>query len=619
MPIRVLAPDVVDKIAAGEVLERPANLLKELIENSLDAGADEIDVEFGAGGREVVVRDNGGGMSVEDLKLSMVRHATSKIQQSEDLFKLGSFGFRGEALASIAAVSRMSVTSRQGKQAYRVESEFGKISDPVAVAGAPGTEVRVSELFGNVPARLRFMKSDAAEHGQIKTTLKALALANEGVGFRVRSRGELVFHWPKGQTFQARASDVLQMPNLYFGQANVEGITAEVLASSPQDTQNVNRNMWHFVQGRWVQDRSLNAAVMEAYRNLLMHGEYPAVVVRLRLAPEEVDVNVHPTKAQVKFREPQNAFRATRRALREVLEQAPWLGPMNPAIESGADKDLTSFAEPDTSTLSFQAPEFERTQYSKKAFPLAQVREAVTNYASPEYLKQKTVSASATDTATASGAATATDTATATVAANGQPATGFRWSSLQILGQLNHTYIIAQASDAMYLVDQHAAHERVMFERLMNSFKAGRMDVQNLLLPLVVDLSSEETELLHAHRAEVERLGLSVERMGPESIAVQAIPSLVSEGAVSGALQKLAYELAHTSDDSAFERAVGDIFATMACHSVIRAGQSLSTEQMQSLLAQMDEYPLSSFCPHGRPVFVKRRFADIEREFGRIV
>jgi len=589
MPIQVLAPDVVDKIAAGEVLERPANLIKELIENSLDAGADQIEVEFDGGGREVSVYDNGAGIAKGELALALVRHATSKITQSEDLYRLNSFGFRGEALSSVAAVSKMTMTSRSrsSSEAFRVESDFGVVSEPAAVSAREGTEVRVSELFANVPARLRFLKSEAAEHGQIKTTLKALALANEHVGFRARSRGELLFHWSKDQPWVDRACQILHVKKLYEAQGESGGMRVHALISSPQETMNVNRNMWFFVQGRWIQDRSLTAAVMEAYRNLLMHGEYPAVALRLELPPEEVDVNVHPTKAQVKFRDSQAVFRLVCRTLRETLEKAPWLHVQGVAPVAPPPAAGDPLFVPDTATMRFEAPEFERTQYSTKAFPLAQVREAVKS---------------------AYAAVPAPDSAQV-----------FRWGDMQVVGQLNHTYIMAQTAEAFYMVDQHAAHERVVFERLMESFRSGRIEVQNLLLPMVFDLSAEEVEALVAHQFSIEKMGLSLERMGPESVAVQAIPTMVSESSVSEALQKLAYEIIDHGDSLAWEKVVADIFASMACHSVIRAGQSQSVEQMKSLLAQMDEFPLSSFCPHGRPVFVKRTFSEIEREFGRIV
>lgn len=608
MSIRVLKPDVVGKIAAGEVLERPANLIKELVENSLDAGADSIEVEFDSGGREVLVTDNGGGIPREELALALERHATSKISDSEDIYRLNSFGFRGEALASIAAVSQLSLTSRVrgSKQGFRLNSEYGLLGDATPVSAREGTEIRIRSLFENVPARLRFMKSEAAEHGQINTTLKAMALAHESVGFKARSRGELVFNWPKGQTFKERALQILQTKALYEGSGTLGDVKVEVLVSSPQETLNVNRGIWLFVQGRWIQDKSLNVAVMEAYRNLLMHGEYPSAVIRITMPPSEVDVNVHPTKAQVKFRDNQTMFRAVSRAVREVLEKSPWLGPaaghavagdsMSPEI-TGAE--LAAFHEPSQYTPSFSAPEFERTQYATKAFPLSQVREVLKAYSSPPV----------------GGLGDGVSRAES----SSQPVIAFRWADLQVIGQLNQTYIVAQSNAGLYLVDQHAAHERVVFERLMTSFQAGRIEIQQLLLPLVFDFTAEEVEALIQQREAIEKMGLSIERMGPESVAVQAIPTVVSESAVSEALQKLAHEIVTNGASLAWEKIVGDIFASMACHSVIRAGQSQSAEQMKSLLAQMDEYPLSSFCPHGRPVFIKRGFGEIEREFGRIV
>lgn len=601
MNIRVLSPEVVDKIAAGEVLERPANLIKELVENSLDAGSDQIEVSFDAGGRDVYVQDNGKGIDVEDLPLAVQRHATSKITEAEDLFALHSFGFRGEALASISAVSRMSLTSRTRQQSdgYRIQGAFGVFSAAQQIAAREGTEVRISELFENVPARLRFLKSEAAEHGQIKNVLKALALANEGVGFKIRSRGEMIFHWPKGQSFGERATEVLQAKALYEGECTVDGVHAHVLVSSPEETMNVNRNMWFFAQGRWIQDRSLSAAVMEGYRNTLMHGEYPTAVVRITLAPEDVDVNVHPTKAQVKFKDPQKVFRATCHAVRSVLEKSPWLGALPAQVTSPA----FTWSPPPTQSevqenLKFSAPEIERTQYSQKAFPLAAVKAAVKSY--------QPASSSSLEALGPEAPSAPVDS-------------GFAWGRLQLLGQMNHTYLLAQSDDAFYLIDQHAAHERVVFEKLMNSYKSGKIDIQNLLLPMVFDFSQEEVEALNGQREKIERLGLTLERMGPESIAVQAIPSVIGEGSVSEALRKMAVEIVEHGDSHSFEKSVGDIFASMACHSVVRAGQALSEEQMRSLLVQMDEYPLSSFCPHGRPVFIKRRFTEIEREFGRIV
>ena len=652
MAIEILGSDVVGQIAAGEVLERPANLIKELVENSLDAGADHIEIEFSKGGRDVTVKDNGLGMPAPDLRLALTRFATSKIQQTSDIYKLSSFGFRGEALASVAAVSEMSLTSRTpgASPGARVESRFGQMDDPVEAASDQGTEIRVRELFRNVPARLSFMKSEAAESSQIKLTIKALALANEHVSFRIRQNSELLFYFPAEEDLVRRAISVLGCGPLYRGEATVDGVTAEVVVGSPHDTARVNRNLWFFVQGRWVQDRALGAAVMEGYRNLLMHGEYPTAVVRITCAPEEVDVNVHPTKAQVRFREPSRAFRATCRAVREILEQAPWRegesgltnlndGPKprssatarsgsesSSATRSGSDSPSAIRSVPllpsatrsnsaASATPSFPGREFSRSQFATKSFALDEVRAAVNSLKEPsaEYdLGFKGLAPSpenASDTA---------DAATAPVTSVTPVASGFSWGGLQIVGQVNQTYIVAQNGESMYLVDQHAAHERVVFERLRRDFADGRMEVQNLLFPLVFDFAEEEVEALHQHRQEIARLGLHVERCGPASLAVTAIPALVKEAAIARALESLGAGYRQNGGSLALERAINDIFASMACHSVIRAGQSQSPSQMQSLLAQMDEFPLSDFCPHGRPVSTRTKFRDLDREFGRI-
>lgn len=589
MKIQVLNPEVVDQIAAGEVLERPANMVKELLENSLDAGADEIEIEFNSGGREVAITDNGSGMAPGDLSLALQRHATSKIKSSDDLYRLNTFGFRGEALASLAAVSRLTLTSRAPGQnlASQVHADFGQLSDLAEASAAVGTQVRVRDLFENVPARLRFLKSEGAEASQIRTTIKAMALAHENVGFRVRHRGELVFHWPKGQSFAQRAHSVLAVKKLFLGFAEDAGSKVEVLLTAPNETFQANRNVWLFAQGRWIQDRSISAAVIEGYRNLLMHGEYPCAVVRLQVPPEEIDVNVHPAKAQVKFADSQKIFRLVRRAVRDVLERAPWLEEVRPTVGATALHEPLPPDLGEQSTLPFDGPEFSQTHYNTKVFPLAEVRESVAEYRLAPIV--------------------------------GSAPSAFKWSDLHVIGQAHQTYIVAQSGESFYLVDQHAAHERVVFERLMSDFRKGRLEVQNLLLPLAFDLDDAEVDALMPRQEFLAKLGFSIERLGPSTVGFTTLPSLISESAVQQGIKKMAHELVTNDDDSALERVIGDIYASMACHSVVRAGQTLSVEQMSSLLAQMDDFPLSSFCPHGRPVYIQRRFSEIEREFGRIL
>lgn len=585
MAIHILPENVVDQIAAGEVLERPAHLIKELVENSIDAGASEIEIEYDHGGRNVRVLDNGSGMSKEDLPLALVRHATSKIAASEDLFNLSSFGFRGEALASVAAVSRLTITSRrqQDHEAHVLKSEFGRL-DPLISRSAPiGTSMLVEELFANVPARLKFLKSEAAESSQIKMVLKAIALAHPQVQFRVRSKGQLQFFWQAKSDWKARAEDVLEFQPFFEAQGEENAIQVRALLGSPDQTLQQNRGIWICVQDRWIQDRSLTAAIMESYRNLLMHGEYPQVVLSLHVPKEFVDVNVHPTKSQVKFLDSQKVFRAVHHVLRAALEKAPWIpagGPIQP---------VPSF-EPVMTTAAFQDRAFSTVQYQKKDFSLTPVKQPTESYQ-------------------------ATAMPAAPEASTGQ----VFWSQMEVVGQAHLTYIVAQSQNGFYLVDQHAAHERIVFERLMNQWKIGKFDSQNLLLPLAIDLPVHEMETLESSLPQLQTLGLSVEKMGPETLAVSAIPTFVSESGVVQSIKNLATELAQNGGSLAWERKVGDIFASMACHSVVRAGQNLSLDEMRSLLEQMDEFPLSTFCPHGRPVSVSWDFSELERKFGRIV
>jgi DNA mismatch repair protein MutL len=581
MPIRILAEKVVDQIAAGEVLERPAHLIKELVENSIDAGATEIEIEYDNGGRNVRISDNGCGMTKEDLPLALLRHATSKIQASEDLFRLSSFGFRGEALASIAAVSRLTITSRTKKdqEAHVLRSEFGE-TESLSTASAPaGTSIVTDGLFENVPARLKFLKSDAAESAQIKSVLKALALAHPNVQFRVRSKGQLQSFWPAKADWKSRAEEVLDFKPFYEAQGEENGIQVRALLGSPNHTLQQNRGLWIFVQDRWVQDRSLAVAVIEAYRHLLMHGEYPQVVLSLHVPKEFVDVNVHPTKSQVKFIDAQKVFRAVHHVLRATLEQAPWV-PSRPAVA------LTPSPSEEETTVRFDDAAFSAIQYQKKEFQIQIAKEPTGPYESH-----------------------------APVRADGQ----VFWSQMEVIGQAQLTYIVAQTQGDFYLVDQHAAHERIVFERLMKQWKAARFDSQSLLLPLAIDLPIHEMEAIETTFSQMHALGLTVEKMGPETLAISAIPSFVTESGVVHAIKNLANEMAANGGSFAWERKVGDLFASMACHSVVRAGQNLSIEQMKSLLAQMDEFPLSTFCPHGRPVSVNWSFAELERKFGRIL
>ncbi|WP_413287903.1 DNA mismatch repair endonuclease MutL [Bdellovibrio sp. HCB337] len=625
MSIQLLPPEVVDQIAAGEVVERPSHLVKELVENSIDAGATSVTVEFADGGRYVKVVDNGKGIPPEELPKALERFATSKISKSDDLWSLRTFGFRGEALASIAAVSKLNLTSRtpESTQAHQLLSEFGKKTSVDPVGGSAGTSITVQELFGNVPARLKFLKSDAAEATQIKTTLKALALAHADVEFRIYEKNELAFFWPACKSRKDRVEQILDVKPMYDGHAQRENVTAYAVFADPHQVAKTGKNIWLFAQNRWVQDRSMQAAVMEAFRNLLMHGEYPIAAVWVEIDPEYIDVNIHPTKSQVKFHNPSLAFRAVQAAVRDTLEKAPWVpqGKAPGVALPLPELDLHASAMASATQAAFSHQDFQVTQFKKKEFPLQmaveqaeQRREALETLHTDESNPFVRRVEQAVNPAPQYAGAEARDVSTS------MPTEAPKyWSSLEVLGQANLTYIICQSRDKLVFVDQHAAHERVVFERLMTAWRGGKMEVQEFLFPLAVDLTPDKVEALQNLFPDLEKLGVFVEVLGPGTVGVKAAPSLIKESVMSSVLDKMATEALDLGGSFRMEKVIGDLCATMACHSVVRAGQALSTEQMKNLLSEMDDFPLSSFCPHGRPVSVEYPYAKLEKDFGRIV
>lgn len=604
MSIQILEQDVINQISAGEVVERPAHLVKELLENSLDAGSTEITIEIFSGGRTIKISDNGCGIAKEDLALALTRHATSKIQKTNDLWNLSTFGFRGEALASAAAVSKLTLSSREKTtdSSYQLISEFGKFSEILPSSRNQGTEIKIENLFDNVPARLKFLKSDVSENAQIRNVVKALSLANANVEFKMIESGKLDLYFAKRIEFIERAKEVLNCKKLFSNSAHREDYRATAYYSSPQDVAKTSKNIWIFAQNRWIQDRGLQAAVMEAYRNLLMHGEYPNVVIHLECKPCDIDVNIHPTKSQVKFQNPSLAFRAVQASVRDGLETAPWVPKTQPmtynsvsnsfedslhsSVQAAVQNYSMNYQPPEPKNYAFQDNSLNKTQFQSKDFYFKN-----TNKENDQTALQTTSDLS--------------------------PKQSY-WSSFQVVGQINLTYIVCQKDDQMILVDQHAAHERVAFEKLMRKWQGGSIDLQNYLFPLAIDLSPEKCEALMFYQKDIQKMGIEIEHMGPGTVGIKSAPLFVKESSLPQVFEKLAADTLEFGGSFNLEKSISDLFATMACHSVIRAGQSLSVTEMKELLVSMDEFPLSSFCPHGRPVSVEMTFTEIEKMFGRI-
>ncbi|MDG0817457.1 DNA mismatch repair endonuclease MutL [Bdellovibrio svalbardensis] len=628
--IHVLSPEVVDQIAAGEVVERPAHLVKELVENSIDAKATRVHVEFFDGGRIVKVIDNGKGMSPEDLPKSLERFATSKISKTDDLWKLKTFGFRGEALASIASVSKITLTSRRegDEQAHQLVSEYGKKSEIDKVGGSQGTTILMENLFENTPARLKFLKSDAAENTAIKTTLKAMALSHFDVEFRIQENGKLVNFWPACKSRKDRVEQILEIKPMYEGEAVRENVKAYAVFADPHNVAKTARNIWMFAQNRWIQDRSLQAAVNEAYRSLLMHGEYPIAAVWVEVDPDCVDVNIHPTKSQVKFQNPSLAFRAVAGALRSTLEQAPWIPKTaGAAANSGVNSHLSAEFQANDFNSNFKSteglPNFAKQMPAmpKENLSFEDASLSVTQFQKKDFSFPTTVNQPKIDYQTLAQAAESRQDFAGPQTSNSSEVPEARgyWSSLEVLGQANLTYIVTQNREKIVFVDQHAAHERVAFERLMSAWKGGKIDIQDFLFPLAIDMSPEKVEAILTLSKEIERLGVFIEALGPGTVGVKSAPLFIKDTILGNVLDRMAGEVVEQGGSYSLERAVGDICATMACHSVVRAGQALSVDQMKNLLREMDQFPLSSFCPHGRPVSVEYPFYKLEKDFGRIV
>ncbi len=601
--IQVLSTDVINQIAAGEVVERPAHLIKELVENSIDAGASEVLIEVSLGGRNIKVKDNGRGIHKDELPLALERHATSKITTSDDLFRLVSYGFRGEALASIAAVSELTLMShkKSATGSFQIKSYYGELSEVLEGSVAEGTEVLVRRLFENTPARLKFLKSASAELTQIKAVIKAMALSHPYVQLKLIVDGDLQLFFQAvkptdEKSLENRYRDILGVKKIFLSArehrfGSDQKIKCEVAFTAPNEVAKTSKNTWVFVQNRWIQDRTITAAVMDSFRTLLMHGEYPQVALFLSTPADFVDVNISPTKSQVKFVNSSEVYRAVQSTLREALSESPWFRGELRGSQPGRATPQNSKIE----TYQFQPPLQNQSFFSDE----------------PTVIKKKDflMQSSNVETTPFNFASSSSDPVRAMEKNH--------WSSFHVVGQFDLTYIVCQKDDLLILVDQHAAHERVAFEKLMQKWQGGDLDIQSFLFPLQINLNEAKVEALFKHESQLLKMGLEFERLGPESIGVKSAPALIKEKALQSALEKMAQELVDFGDSYQFEKSVTDIFATMACHSVVRAGQSLSFPEMQELLFEMDQFPFSSFCPHGRPVFIQWNRAEVERLFGR--
>ena len=578
MKIHVLSDEMASRIAAGEVVERPASVVKELIENSLDAGATEIFVWIEKSGTSVIrVTDNGGGMDSADLDLAVERFATSKLNENDDLFRIATLGFRGEALPSIGAVSRMEVFSRlrAAESGNRLRVDGGKKAGVSPAAAAVGTTIEIKEIFFNTPARRKFLKSPATELSHICDAVNRMALAHPQVHFRLQHDGRTVADYVTVSDSKDRLYQVFG-PEIAKGLAPFQCCHGDLtvhgnLSSAPTSFPNA-RYLYTFVNGRYVRDKVLTHAVLHGYETLLMKGQYPAVVLFLELPFEEVDVNVHPAKFEVRFRRQSEIHEAVSRAVRGALKvEARMPATRLDMISAG------SFTGVHESSLPYLTHGFVRAETS----PL---REEV--FVLPTRAEEARQ--------------------------------GF-YSSLNVLGQILGCYLVCVSSRGLVLLDQHAAHERVAFEKLRHQLDRGKVELQNLLIPQIVELGAGEMMLLEQRLEVLERFGFCLEPFGPGAYAIKAVPALLPEGDYTQLVRQMVAELAEVDTSARLRQHLEDRLATIACHSVIRANRKLELDEIYALLSDLDQIEFASQCPHGRPVLIEFSRDELERMFKRVV
>jgi DNA mismatch repair protein MutL len=603
--VRQLEDGVINRIAAGEVVERPASVVKELVENALDAGATRIEVVTAGGGKALVrVTDDGIGMDEADLSLAVERHCTSKLPEG-DLSAIGTLGFRGEALPSIGAVARLSIATRKAGAPHGLEIvvEGGRRTPVRPSAMVRGTRVEVADLFYATPARLKFLKSERAEATAITEVVRRLALAAPHVAFTLAGADRAALEWPARtgpDALRRRIGDVVGQAFVEDAveiDAGREGVRLGGLAGLPTATRGTAAQQYLFVNGRPVRDRVLMGALRAAYQDAIARDRHPAAVLFIDLDPHEVDVNVHPAKADVRFRDPGLVRGLMIGAIRQMIARTA-LAPSR----GGANATLGAFR-------------------SGGGGPGVPVRPATDWRASP--LRPLEMAGAVPGPAGFAEAAQAAFAETALPSADRRadaaPAAPDRFD--RPLGaaraQLHETYILAQTSDGMVLVDQHAAHERLVYEKLKAARARDGVVTQMLLVPEIVELPADDVERLVGFADALAGLGLVLEGFGPGAVAVRETPALLGQVDAGKLVRDLADEIAEFERADSLEKRLDRIAATVACHGSVRAGRRLRPEEMDALLREMEETPNSGTCNHGRPTFVRLTLADIERLFGR--
>ena len=585
MSIRRLPPDLVNRIAAGEVVERPAAALKEVIENAIDAGARRIAVSLAGGGLEgIVVADDGRGMTRDELPLALERHATSKLPD-DALERVATLGFRGEALPSIGSVARLRIESRVADgDGWAIVCDNGALEGPSPAAMAPGTRVSIERLFARVPARLKFMRSARAEYAACLDVVRRLAMARNEIAFTLEHDGRRVLSLAENEDRESRVAGLIDRDlaaNHVIVALEREGVSLAGVASLPTFHRGAADHQYLFVNGRPVRDRLLIGAIRGAYADFIARDRHPVLALFLTVPPEEVDVNVHPAKTEVRFRDPMLIRGMIVGGLRRALDAAGMR-----SVQS-ADAASNGLWQRETVAVENWAPPPDRGAF------FADRQRGFAGFAPQARAELPSVPLEATP----------------------EPARAFPLGAAR--AQIDKTYIVAEAEDGLVVVDQHAAHERLVLERMRAALGDGAVARQALLLPEVVELDEPACDRIEARLAELAELGLDLERFGPTAMLVRATPALLGQSDAAGLVRDLADDLASLGEAISLRERLDHVAATMACHGSVRAGRALGLAEMNALLREMEVTPHSGQCNHGRPTWIKLAHSDIERLFGR--
>jgi DNA mismatch repair protein MutL len=603
-PVRLLSAEVSNKIAAGEVVERPASVLKELLENAIDSGATLVDAEIVAGGvRLVAVRDNGSGMGRDDAILAIERHATSKLREVEDIEKIGTLGFRGEALAAIASVSRFQLTTclpgRDVGTCIRVSG--GKLQD-VAEAGCPaGTVIEVRDLFFNVPARRKFLRSDVTELANARTVFMLMALSQPSVGMNLRVDGRDVHRLPGGSSIEERIRDLFgseRIRELRPISRQAGAIRVHGFAGIPSACRGDRSEQFVFVNGRATSASVVGYAVKEAYHTLAPEGRFPVIYLFIELPPERVDVNVHPTKREVRFRDPQDVRDAVIECIRSALEMK---GPVVRAGEAFAAAGLPRQASVERQ---LQIPDLPAT----RAFSYPGLQALAGAVASGEAKTRPAETLEGQPAGAGPCAATQEMAGSAPVAP---------WTWCRVVGQIGGLYVLLETEDGYVVMDPHAAHERVLYERYLKALESKTLQTQRMLIPETVEFGAHEADRLRRHLACIQEMGFDVTEFGADTFVVDAVPGCFAGVSARELLGEMARNIEEAGARGGKTRWREEAIAQSACKAAVKARDKLTLGEMEKLVAELAAAELPYTCPHGRPTMVFTSFKELGRKFGR--